>query len=669
MITDMEDQERAAAEDEEGIVGSVIDASITDDVIKIKITTSPEDIEIGVPYVIDGEKYMFFCMATNIVHDTKPIIKELANTRIFDAPIQHTREDAGALQPVQFPSILELSCLKVIPMVEGAREARGFKTIPKLFSKARVATADDIAIVTEGIAGQGHTIGMIGKFVGADCNVPIDLTAMFETPFGIFGKTGKGKTVTAKSLVIMAIASECVVNDKPVQFVIFDAMSEYARGAGRSGSTGLVQILPSKIYQLSIDYSTDMPSTIPLYIDPSKLSDEDWINAMWDCTPNMAAIIREFEKARKKDRREHGERPETADLAAYLHYIYDNPEAFDALKGDRPERYPMNTVNAIWRRMLPFNSARFRRFLQKPPEGQQHVTHNVNSLLRAGKSIIIHFGKFKDDKDVYTFVTNYIARNLYWTYSRSTEDAERFSWLPHTVLLVEEAHKFVPKNADVGTGGESYFGSIARETRKVGLTVCLIDQRPSKMDDEITSQLNSRVIHRLDDPDDVKAALAGLNKTKWIPIASKLGIGEGLFFGDVVGDVPTMIKPFWSRNLQDVKDYYHCPVTSIDDMTAAIPSFPDDDQDPQELSESLDSTPDILPVEKPSPPIATNEASHTRGRAASSDGEPGVMPPQRAAETDGKGDRPTVTKPKNPGIEKRRSINLSDTSDADRSSL
>ena len=647
----MENIDQAVA-GEGSVAGSVIDANITDDVIRVKITSSPESAEIGVPYMIEGDKYLFFCMSTNIFHESKPIVKEIANTRIFDAPIQHTREDAGALQPVQFPAILELACLKVI--ARDGHEAKGFKTIPSLFSKVHVATPADIQIMSEDLAGNEHVIGNIGKFVGTVCDAPVDLSALFEVPFGIFGRTRKGKTVTAKSLIIMALARECTVNGRPVQFIVFDPQNEYSVGAGRSGSTGLLHCVPSKIYQLSVDFNPGTPSTSPLYINPAKLTVDDWINAMWDCTPNMVAITREFEKARNENRATRGDTENNADLGAYLKYIYDNTDAFDAIKGDRPERYPMGTVNAIWRRMLPFNSDKFRRsFLQKPPEGYYHVTQSVSALLRAGKSIIISFGKFQTDKDVYTFVANYITRNIYWNYSQSEGD-ESLSWLPHLVLLVEEAHKFVPKSADVGVGGESFFSNIAREMGKFGLTVGLIDQRPSKMDDEVTSQIGSRVIHRLDDPDDVKAALAGLNKAKWSPIIGKLGKGEGLFFGDIVGDVPTMIKPFFSRNIREVKEYYGCSAdVPLSAFMANFPAVTDEDDvsDPNTTSAPPQAPP--APVSRVEEPDAGSFTTADAKKPAGRSKKPAARPEKKP---DGK-------PPAKPAIQKTRSIDLGDTSD------
>ncbi len=57
---------------------------------------------------------------------------------------------------------------------------------------------------------------------------------------------------------------------------------------------------------------------------------------------------------------------------------------------------------------------------------------------------------------------------------------------------------------------QTTFNTIAREMRKYGVTLLVIDQRPSQIYDEVMSQLGSRICGWLGDDDDVHAVLAGL---------------------------------------------------------------------------------------------------------------------------------------------------------------
>jgi len=72
-----------------------------------------------------------------------------------------------------------------------------------------------------------------------------------------------------------------------------------------------------------------------------------------------------------------------------------------------------------------------------------------------------------------------------------------------TVLVLEEAHSFVRKDADVGASAQAadlcrqVFERIAREGRKFGLGLVLASQRPSELSPTVLAQCNSFLLHRI----------------------------------------------------------------------------------------------------------------------------------------------------------------------------
>lgn len=72
-----------------------------------------------------------------------------------------------------------------------------------------------------------------------------------------------------------------------------------------------------------------------------------------------------------------------------------------------------------------------------------------------------------------------------------------------TVLVLEEAHSFVRKDADVGASVQAAevcrqtFERIAREGRKFGLGLVLASQRPSELSPTVLAQCNSFLLHRI----------------------------------------------------------------------------------------------------------------------------------------------------------------------------
>lgn len=72
-----------------------------------------------------------------------------------------------------------------------------------------------------------------------------------------------------------------------------------------------------------------------------------------------------------------------------------------------------------------------------------------------------------------------------------------------TVLVLEEAHSFVRRDADVGASAQASelcrqtFERIAREGRKFGLGLVLASQRPSELSPTVLAQCNSFLLHRI----------------------------------------------------------------------------------------------------------------------------------------------------------------------------
>ena len=77
------------------------------------------------------------------------------------------------------------------------------------------------------------------------------------------------------------------------------------------------------------------------------------------------------------------------------------------------------------------------------------------------------------------FIANLVTRRIR---SKFQQNSKKYA---QTVILLEEIHKFLTPNV----AHHSVFGKIAREMRKYGLTLGLVDQRPSQIYTEVFSQL------------------------------------------------------------------------------------------------------------------------------------------------------------------------------------
>ncbi|HYJ89398.1 MAG TPA: DUF87 domain-containing protein [Pyrinomonadaceae bacterium] len=74
------------------------------------------------------------------------------------------------------------------------------------------------------------------------------------------------------------------------------------------------------------------------------------------------------------------------------------------------------------------------------------------------------------------------------------------------VLVLEEAQNYIPEGRQSGEDSISkeVFERIAREGRKFGLGLVVSSQRPSEMSKTVLSQCNSFIVHRLQNPEDLR---------------------------------------------------------------------------------------------------------------------------------------------------------------------
>ena len=121
---------------------------------------------------------------------------------------------------------------------------------------------------------------------------------------------------------------------------------------------------------------------------------------------------------------------------------------------------------------------------------------------------MLEFGRYRDIT-AYILVANMLTRRIYTQYQERTEKAmaEGRHRPSPLVITIEEAHKFL--NPEVAS--QTIFGTIAREMRKYNVTLLVIDQRPSGIDDEVMSQLGTKITCLLDNEKDIDSVLAGVS--------------------------------------------------------------------------------------------------------------------------------------------------------------
>jgi DNA helicase HerA-like ATPase len=182
----------------------------------------------------------------------------------------------------------------------------------------------------------------------------------------------------------------------------------------------------------------------------------------------------------------------------------EGEEAMEAI-AEATNAHP-SALSALQRRLRRFERHGF--FSTEPSAGKVDVVAEIVERLEEGKSIVFEFGRYSS-LDVYLLVANVVTRRIRRAWEEKAErflQTQREADRPHQlVITIEEAHKFLT----AGIARETPFGKIAREMRKYFVSLLIVDQRPSAIDDEVLSQIGTKFVAQLSDEKDIAAALVG----------------------------------------------------------------------------------------------------------------------------------------------------------------
>ncbi len=108
--------------------------------------------------------------------------------------------------------------------------------------------------------------------------------------------------------------------------------------------------------------------------------------------------------------------------------------------------------------------------------------------------------------------------------------------------VLEEVHNFAPERSFGEAKSSSIIRTIASEGRKFGLGLCVLTQRPARLDKNVLSQCNTQIILKVTNPNDLKSITNSVeNVTSDTEEEIKnLPIGTALVSGVV--DMPLLVK-------------------------------------------------------------------------------------------------------------------------------
>jgi hypothetical protein len=377
------------------------------------------------------------------------------------------------------------------------------KTVPPHHAPVRMASGGDIAEIFGDPAGKGKFV--IGYTREQEHPVCIDLDKFVQRSAGVFGATGTGKSFLTR--IVLA----GLIHYNRASVLVFDMHNEYGYDDKASDTgmnvPGLKTKFASRVRVVGLGAGTTIRTKSP---------DFNLDIAMADITSaDIELLTRELNLKETT--------PTTLD-ALYTEFRQGWFSAFRQMENgavietEDGKKIPAPHSVAAWAIRAGVNVAaaeglhsKLQRLFHKEYIVEKPASDSIGEIvksLEAGKHVVLSFGEFETDLD-YLLVSNLLTRKIKQVWENKTnhfrsqgKDEPR-----QLVIVVEEAHKLLNREM----AGQTTFASIAREMRKYYVTLLIIDQRPSQIDDEVMSQLGTRIAGWLGDEDDVHAVLSGLS--------------------------------------------------------------------------------------------------------------------------------------------------------------
>jgi hypothetical protein len=483
--------------------------------VRLDSSASVEDMAVGRYVTIEGKKQRFFGMITDI------------SLGVIDPKLTLTPPDVS--DPFLAAVLAGTSTygeLHVLPMLVIGGEATSLaegpqpvKTVPSHFSTVKLAAQSDVELV---FGGEDEKKFYIGTPLDMETKICLNLEELVKRSNGIFGKSGTGKTFLTRLLLIGMLQKGRAVN------LVFDMHSEYGwEGSSESGRKvkALKQLFPAKVAVFTLDEENSrrrrVSTDFVVRIGYDEITPEDMALLRQTLNLTEPAVEAVYQLARRFGR-------------SWLKRTLEiDAEEAKELLGEL-------SIHESTYQNLRRGLATISRLPFLVPQAADNVVGGILEYLERGLNVVLEFGRYTD-VTAYILVANLLSRRIHSQYRERMEKAmgEDSARPIPLVITIEEAHRFL----NPGVASQTIFGTIAREMRKYNVTLLVIDQRPSGIDEEVMSQLGTKITCLLDNERDIDSVLAGVSgKSELKSVLSRLeSRQQALIFGHAV-PMPVVIR-------------------------------------------------------------------------------------------------------------------------------
>lgn len=443
---------------------------------------------------------------------------------------------------------------------------KGIKNISIPPNGVSLATDDEIKNIFS--VEESSKLIFAEHLINPDIKIEIDGDKFFSKHIAVVGSTGSGKSCTVAKIIQEAkeVESSSINNS---HIIIFDIHGEYK------------QAFPESNY-LSIE---DNSLKLPYWLMNSEELEDMFIESNERNSHNQ---VSQFKYAVIENKKRHNpdlqityDSPVYFSIEQVINYIHNRnietvkvdktpatensdlfkeKRIFEATNSKRDEtKISSGSFNGEFNRFLSrletkMNDERLS-FLLKTKKSKDDI-YKTDDLQLLVEQLLGYVNNNNNKNttiidlsslpfEVISIVVSIVSRIVFdFSYYSTKMSADDKTNETPFMLVYEEAHKYIPKNAEVRYKNTRLaVERIAKEGRKYGVSAMIVSQRPSEISSTVFSQCNNFVVMRLNNPDDqnyVKKLLPEAVVSYGDALAS-LEKREALIVGDAIA-TPTITK-------------------------------------------------------------------------------------------------------------------------------
>ncbi len=341
-----------------------------------------------------------------------------------------------------------------------------------------------------------------------DLKINLDLKKVITKHIAILAKSGAGKSYT-----VGVILEEVLKKNIPI--VILDPHNEYASikypNTNKSDMKRLEKLGLSPLGFLNHvkEFSPDIkinPQCEPISLDLNKLNPQELVNAL----PQKLS-------------------PAQQNLMFNILSSLNNRVNIDELVF----HISNEESNSKWSLITLLESLKKLNIYSHTPTPLSEIVRHKRMSIISLKGVEPYVQE--------TFVSG-LLRDLF--------EARKKEEIPPFLLVLEEAHNFCPERSFGEMKSSKIIRTIAGEGRKFGVGLCVISQRPAKVDKNVISQCSTQILLKITNPNDLKSVISsseGVDNDSEEEI-QKLNIGTCLLTGVIDIPLKVNIRPRISKH-------------------------------------------------------------------------------------------------------------------------